>query len=140
MYTTYATTLFQCLASISDPIHHSVKDSRDRRCECGISLNIYARSPKLVLRSAGSSPLYFLLQNGGLVRFEVLGMRQSQVILVLLHLRPQTLLRQPTLALDTMSIAALSWMRFISVAAMFWSIAALSSMRLISVAALSWSR
>ncbi|EWM20225.1 hypothetical protein Naga_100681g3 [Nannochloropsis gaditana] len=62
------------------------------------------RSQKLVLRSAGSSPLYLVLPNGGLVRFEVLRLRQSQVILVPLHLRPQTLLRQPSLALDARDV------------------------------------
>src|SRR6056297_1320220 len=69
-------------------------------CVFCILLYIYAGSQKLVLRSAGSSPLYLVLPNGSLVRFEVLRLRQSEVILVPLHLRPQTLLRQPSLALD----------------------------------------
>src|SRR6056297_3558660 len=69
-------------------------------CVFCILLYIYAGSQKLVLRSAGSSPLCLVLPNGSLVRFEVLRLRQSEVILVPLHLRPQTLLRQPSLALD----------------------------------------
>src|SRR6056297_2850842 len=68
-------------------------------CVFCILLYIYAGSQKLVLRSAGSSPLSLVLPNGSLVRFEVLRLRQSEVILVPLHLRPQTLLRQPSLAL-----------------------------------------
>src|SRR6056297_856072 len=73
-------------------------------CVFCILLYIYAGSQKLVLRSAGSSPLCLVLPNGSLVRFEVLRLRQSEVILVPLHLRPQTLLRQPSLALDARDV------------------------------------
>ncbi|TFJ80192.1 hypothetical protein NSK_008478 [Nannochloropsis salina CCMP1776] len=58
----------------------------------------------LFVRPSGSSPLFVCLLLCGLVRFEVLGMPQLQVIFIPLHLRPQTLLRQPSLALHTLHL------------------------------------
>jgi hypothetical protein len=73
------------------------------------SEKLYAGSEKLVrllffLRPSGSSPLFVCLLLCDLVRFVVLGVPQLQVIFVPLHLRPQTLLRQPSLALDTLDL------------------------------------
>ena len=79
------------------------------RCVFYIFLYSYEGSKKLArllffLRPSGSTPLFVCLLLCGLVRFVVLGVPQLQVIFVPLHLRPQTLLRQPSLALDTLDL------------------------------------